>query len=323
MQKLSINITDYYAFGMEMGGRSFNSNSSTRGMNGQEKDNDITQGLYTAKFWEYDSRIARRWNLDPKPQIHISDYACFGNNPIFNIDLLGDEFVDRQGKKDSKVSGKIIEKANKQKTEINNKINENNGKLNGMNSADKEFAKLSEENINLNNKISELNTMIDEVVEMNNSDMKFFLNPTSNYNDENNRVKGNVRYKNGIIQMNYNVGNTGTMAHELKHGYQALKGEFSFNKETGAPGWLYDLTDEQAAKQRGSAFGYLSDPLLKVSTSDLIVIYGYDKDIPSVNLNSSMLIEYVLSAWANGRPFEMQTKYDGKTFKDFEEDFVK
>lgn len=46
----------------------------------------------TAKFWEYDTRIARRWNLDPVPQISISDYAVMGDNPIWRNDVLGDEF---------------------------------------------------------------------------------------------------------------------------------------------------------------------------------------------------------------------------------------
>ena len=77
------------------------------GFNGQELDNEVTGVIgshYTAEFWEYDSRLGRRWNLDPKPQISISDYACFGNNPIVNIDKLGDEWDesnDSKGKADS------------------------------------------------------------------------------------------------------------------------------------------------------------------------------------------------------------------------------
>jgi len=63
------------------------------GFNGQELDNEVTGvtgSHYTAEFWEYDSRLGRRWNLDPKPQISISDYACFGNSPIWYSDILGD-----------------------------------------------------------------------------------------------------------------------------------------------------------------------------------------------------------------------------------------
>jgi RHS repeat-associated protein len=61
------------------------------GFNGQEKDDEIygAGNAYTATFWEYDPRLGRRWNLDPKPQISISDYACFMNNPIWFSDPLG------------------------------------------------------------------------------------------------------------------------------------------------------------------------------------------------------------------------------------------
>ena len=62
------------------------------GFNGKEKDNDINgEGNdYTATFWEYDSRIGRRWNLDPKPNPSISSYATFENNPVWRADIFGD-----------------------------------------------------------------------------------------------------------------------------------------------------------------------------------------------------------------------------------------
>jgi hypothetical protein len=77
---------------MYLGGRSFSSNSYRFGFNGQEKDNEITNdGEHnTALFWEYDSRLARRWNLDPKPSLSIGTYSTFSNNPLFYIDPLGD-----------------------------------------------------------------------------------------------------------------------------------------------------------------------------------------------------------------------------------------
>ncbi len=76
------------------------------GMNGQEKDDEIAQGIYSAMYWEYDSRLGRRWNLDPKPQISISDYAAFANNPIWFTDVYGDE-VDYGKKGEGKVRNKI------------------------------------------------------------------------------------------------------------------------------------------------------------------------------------------------------------------------
>jgi len=83
---------DYYPFGMQMPGRIFSSENYRYGFNGQEKVDEISgQGNHTtATFWEYDTRIGRRWNQDPKPNPSISNYATFANNPIWFSDALGD-----------------------------------------------------------------------------------------------------------------------------------------------------------------------------------------------------------------------------------------
>ena len=74
-------------------GRKFSAGSSYRyGFNGQEKSSEISgsENLYTAEFWEYDSRIGRRWNIDPKPNLSISPYSAFEDNPIWHNDIRGD-----------------------------------------------------------------------------------------------------------------------------------------------------------------------------------------------------------------------------------------
>lgn len=58
--------------------------------NGQEKSTELDPNHYTAKYWEYDSRAARRWNKDPKPTTGIGVYATFSNNPISFSDVNGD-----------------------------------------------------------------------------------------------------------------------------------------------------------------------------------------------------------------------------------------
>jgi len=61
------------------------------GYNGQEKVNELA-GIgnhNTAEHWEYDTRLGRRWNLDPKDQINISNYAVNRNNPILYNDPNG------------------------------------------------------------------------------------------------------------------------------------------------------------------------------------------------------------------------------------------
>jgi hypothetical protein len=44
-----------------------------------------------AEFWQYDSRLGRRWNLDPVVKPWESGYAVFNDNPILKIDPNGDD----------------------------------------------------------------------------------------------------------------------------------------------------------------------------------------------------------------------------------------
>lgn len=77
---------------MLQAGRSRNAGGDRFGFQGQEADNKIG-GLgqhTTAQFWEYDTWAVKRWNVDPKPNPSISNYACFANNPIFFSDPFGD-----------------------------------------------------------------------------------------------------------------------------------------------------------------------------------------------------------------------------------------
>ena len=77
-----------------MPGRKYNSGSAYRyGFNGQENRDEIAAGLTTAMYWEYDSRIGRRWNVDPefKKYPEESSYLTFHNNPISITDHNGDD----------------------------------------------------------------------------------------------------------------------------------------------------------------------------------------------------------------------------------------
>ncbi len=88
-----------------MPGRKYTVNSSYRyGFNGQENSDEIAAGLTTAKYWEYDSRIGRRWNVDPVTKVEESPYLCFGGNPILYSDKDGDEA--NKDKKKPKDKGK-------------------------------------------------------------------------------------------------------------------------------------------------------------------------------------------------------------------------
>ncbi len=93
LQAELLSASNYYAFGMLMPGRSYQPESHRFGFNGQEKDDEIngSGNLNTAMYWEYDTRLGRRWNIDPKPSVSLSNYNCFADNPIWYSDVLGDK----------------------------------------------------------------------------------------------------------------------------------------------------------------------------------------------------------------------------------------
>ncbi len=66
--------------------------------------------LNTAEFWEYDTRLGRRWNLDPVFNSSQSQYSTFNNAPILFLDLIGlsgDRGTDRMSKRAAKFATKV------------------------------------------------------------------------------------------------------------------------------------------------------------------------------------------------------------------------
>jgi YD repeat-containing protein len=104
---------DYYSFGMLMPGRGYAGSGGYRyGFNGQEKTDEIagTGNHTTAEFWEYDPRIGRRWNLDPKPATGKSEYSAFNNNPVLLGDPLGDTLTYPQFASAMRIAAAEIQK---------------------------------------------------------------------------------------------------------------------------------------------------------------------------------------------------------------------
>jgi RHS repeat-associated protein len=96
-----ISATDYYPYGMVMDERNYQQMASGAyrySFNGQETQTEITgsSSHMSAEFWMYDTRIGRRWNVDPKPIVSFSPFACFTNNPLLFSDPLGD-IIDIEG----------------------------------------------------------------------------------------------------------------------------------------------------------------------------------------------------------------------------------
>jgi len=96
-----LSTSGFYPFGMMIKSREFVGFDSYKySLNGQEKDDEIygDGNATTAMYWEYDTRLGRRWNTDPKPTVEVSAYACFYNNPIAVTDPNGDE-PNKEGQK--------------------------------------------------------------------------------------------------------------------------------------------------------------------------------------------------------------------------------
>jgi len=91
-----LTANDYYAFGSVMVGREYVADTLVKyryGMNTQEKDDEIygKGNASSAEFWEYDTRLGRRWNIDPVVKILESSYSCFSNSPILYNDPNGED----------------------------------------------------------------------------------------------------------------------------------------------------------------------------------------------------------------------------------------
>ena len=69
------------------------------GFNGMEKDDEVkgAGNSYTATNWQYDSRLGRRWNIDPIYKHNSSNYLTFGDNPVNYIDPSGADWYRVNG----------------------------------------------------------------------------------------------------------------------------------------------------------------------------------------------------------------------------------
>jgi len=86
--------THYYPFGLTMAGISSKALNSApenkKKYQGYEYNTEFDLNLYETFYRSHDPQIGRFLQLDPKPTDFESLYAAMGNNPIRNIDILGD-----------------------------------------------------------------------------------------------------------------------------------------------------------------------------------------------------------------------------------------
>jgi len=230
------------------------------GFNGQEKDDDIADAgnTMTAEFWEYDTRLGRRYNIDPKPNPWESVYSTFGGNPILRVDILGDKWKDKVN--DQKVAdetiGAIKQKQGKYEKRMN-KMQERVAKAirNGNSDKAQEYMKKYDQakdgRDNLQNAINEINIMGDD-----NTPQEFTFNKLSGANEG---VLSFTKNSDGSSTTVINYLNRSNLVHELKHAHQTLTGQLE-----GIPGTdrslYHDITDEQEAYIRQFFFDSNSMP---------------------------------------------------------------
>ena len=93
-----VNANDFYPFGMEEPGRTFNAGAYRYGFNGKENDNEVKGAGNQIDYGmrAYDPRIARFMSVDPlaKEYPHLTPYQFSSNTPIQAVDLDGKEKLE-------------------------------------------------------------------------------------------------------------------------------------------------------------------------------------------------------------------------------------
>jgi len=249
---------DYDFFGMMIVGRSWSGGSEFRyGFNAQEQDDEVygNGNLNTARFWEYDTRLGRRWNIDPVVIPYLSTYSTFNNNPVNFMDPKGDTFEEGKEKAENmKVEAK-------KRIEIENLIQSNlQEKIEARIEKGRNVEKLQNRLSYSKFKENEFQATINEINRMDESKVKYAIRDGFNKTGD---VLGETFYENstGFIVMQYGgSANNGSalLAHELKHGYQFLVGDLDFRADIKASGYLVDLSDEVQAYTRQRAWSLTS-----------------------------------------------------------------
>ena len=84
----------YYPFGLVMSGISSKALNGApenkKKYNGIEYENSFDINIGEAFFRTHDPQLGRWWQIDPRPNDMMSPYCAMDNNPIKNLDFLGD-----------------------------------------------------------------------------------------------------------------------------------------------------------------------------------------------------------------------------------------
>ncbi|TMI89132.1 MAG: hypothetical protein E6H08_16935 [Bacteroidetes bacterium] len=215
--------------------------------NGIEQNNDFDLNIYEAFYRSLDPQIGRFMQIDPITNYQESQYVSMGNNPVKNMDWLGNYFT----------WGNATVEETYKKLRL-----ENNSRMEGymkeledvVGSKDKKDQKRTEQLTNLINSHAALNGQWDEMEE---SNIEFHVNsdmPTTP------KAAGETSFDVDERRVEIKLGKSDqkleTMAHEFRHGYGFLKGELMGTKQGIDP--LSDMMDEVVAFNAGILFTDMS-----------------------------------------------------------------
>ena len=260
---------------------------------GKERDEETGYGYFGARYMGHE--LMTMWlSVDPMADKYpsISPYAYCAWNPVKLVDPDGMEI-----KFDPESEGIIAEFRKNTESAISN-------------------AQTMEQR-------NELQKALDELGVLSKSNQMYHIeygktgsskrNGVTDYDIKSDRVRMVISYD----------GKDGDIAHELKHAYQFEIGEMSFDAQTGGgiKSLLYDITDEQAAYQRGAAYGMEMPKNLewfeRTPLGDGAFYYPFlnagDVQFPNIPGNKSSRVD---AEMIQGLPISNKTiyRYEGKTY---------
>ena len=254
--RIDLDRKDYYPFGKEWTQSSMPTSSNRYTFSGKERqdiesDDCITTPLYDFGARFYDPDGVHFLQQDPMAEKYypIGQYNYCLGNPIRLIDPNGMETTD--------ALEEWIEELEK---EIDDMRRRNNAEI-----ARYEAGRTAKNSKRTDRKIKKaearnarLDQVTKEIAALRDSDQLYGIT-ISNGNDGN----GAFVYNEEAGTMDVLIpadSPLGLFAHELKHAYQFEKGELGANPLGKGSNFLYDLTDEETAYERGEMFGhYVSD----------------------------------------------------------------
>ena len=195
---------------------------------GQESDNEVYgEGKsLSAEFWQYDTRLGRRWNVDPVFKEYESPYACFAGNPVWFADKFGADtvFEDNMARKNFLEAYQWI--------------------LSRISSIENDIAAIQTKAVlkgwdeeKTNRKINRLGSKNDynTLLEMKHGFEEIMREPniTVTYSTNEDMIKdftgGNTKHIDDLhVNVYFRQNKLGTLVHETRHAWGVIRKEWSF-----------------------------------------------------------------------------------------------